>query len=51
MIISRTDISRVVVDDDDLLEEFSFEFKILLLIRGSEVVESVSLREREVEPI
>jgi hypothetical protein len=48
MIISRTDISRVV---DDLLEEFSFEFKILLLIRGSEEVESVSLREREVEPI
>jgi len=48
MIISRTDISRV---DDDVLEEFSFEFKILLSTRGSEVVESVSLREREVEPI
>jgi len=50
MIISRTDISRVD-DDDDGLEEYSFEFEIFLLIRGSEEVESVSLREREVEPI
>jgi len=49
MIISRTDISRV--DDDNGLEEYSFEFEIFLLIRGSEEVESVSLREREVEPI
>jgi hypothetical protein len=49
MIISRTDISRF--DDDDVLEEFSFELEVLLLRRGSEEVENVSLRESEVEPI
>jgi hypothetical protein len=48
MIISRTDISRF---DDDVLEEFSFELEVLLLRRGSEEVENVSLRESEVEPI
>jgi len=48
MIISRTDISRF---DDGVLEEFSFELEVLLLRRGLEEVENVSLRESEVEPI